>query len=143
MFVDDLKVYQKSHEILKGVNEIFVKTSYSPGALYGTENCTETIFERAKMVEREGLYMLQERMKILNSNQKNVLKFLGIEGTDGVRTIEVKRVNEKVIRKTKKITKTKLRDKSSIKAAMNTKVKTVSVYPMKICTLTIKLDKVI
>ena len=81
-------------------------------------------------------------MEIVNLNQKNVLEFLGIEGTDGIRTIEVKRVNEKVI-KTKKITKTKLRDKSSIKAAMNTKVKTVSVYPMKICTLTIKLDKVI
>ena len=73
---------------MRGVNEIFVKTSYSTGALYGTEKYTETVLEWRKMVEGEGLHMLQKRMKIMDFNQKKVLRFLEVEGADGIRTKE-------------------------------------------------------
>ena len=35
LFVDDLKVYQESHEILIDVNEIIVQASDDIGACYG------------------------------------------------------------------------------------------------------------
>lgn len=40
------------------------------------------------MVEGEGLHMLQKRMKTMDLNQKKVLRFLEVEGADGIRTKE-------------------------------------------------------
>ena len=34
LFVDDLKVYQESHEILRDVNEVIVQASHDTGACY-------------------------------------------------------------------------------------------------------------
>ena len=35
LFIDDLKVYQDSHKILKDVNETTVQASHDTGAFYG------------------------------------------------------------------------------------------------------------
>ena len=35
LFVDDLKVYQESHDIFKDVNEVIVQASHDTGACYG------------------------------------------------------------------------------------------------------------
>ena len=51
LFVDDLKVYQESHEILKEVNEAIVQASHDTGACYGISKCAEIIFERGKMIK--------------------------------------------------------------------------------------------
>ena len=42
------------------------------------------------MVKGEGLQVLQERMKIMDPDQKEIYKFLGVEQADGIKTKEVK-----------------------------------------------------
>ena len=49
-FVDDLKVYQKSHKSLKDINEMIVQTSSDTGAYYGEPKYAGIVFERRKMV---------------------------------------------------------------------------------------------
>ena len=46
LFVDDLKVYQESHEILRDVNEVIKQASHDTGACYGVSKCAEIVFER-------------------------------------------------------------------------------------------------
>ena len=59
LFVDDLKVYQESHEILRDVNEIIVQASHDTGACYGVSKCAEIEFEHGKIVKGEGLEVLE------------------------------------------------------------------------------------
>ena len=66
LFVDDLKVYQESHNLLKEINEVIVQVSLDTGACYGVSKCAEIVFEHGKIVKGEGLQVLQERMKTLN-----------------------------------------------------------------------------
>ena len=79
LFVDDLKVYQESHEILKDVNEMILQASHDTGAMYGVAKCAEIVFERGKMVKGEGLQVLHERMKTMDPDKKEIYKFLGVE----------------------------------------------------------------
>ena len=44
-FVDDLKVYQESHKILKDVNVMIVQASNDAGACYGVAKCVEIILK--------------------------------------------------------------------------------------------------
>ena len=53
LFVDDLKVYQESHEILRDVSEVLVQASHDTGPCYGVSKYTEIVFERGKMVRGE------------------------------------------------------------------------------------------
>ena len=39
LFVDDLKVYHESHEILRDVSEVIVQASHDTGACYGVLKC--------------------------------------------------------------------------------------------------------
>ena len=48
LFVDDLKVYQESHEILKEVNEAIVQASHDTGACYGISKCAEIILNKVR-----------------------------------------------------------------------------------------------
>ena len=93
LFVDDLKVYQESHSLLKEINEVIVQASLDTGACYGVSKCAEIVFERGKMVKGEGLQVLQERMKTLEPDQEEMYKFLGVEQADGIKT---KKVYERV-----------------------------------------------
>ena len=79
LFVDDLKVYQKSHEILRDVNEVIVQASHNTGACYGVSKCAEIVFEHGKMVRGERLEVLEERMKTMAPDENEIYKFLGIE----------------------------------------------------------------
>ena len=69
LFVDDLKVYQESHNLLKEINEVIVQASLDTGACHGVSKCAEIVFEQWKMVKGEGLQMLQERMNTLGPDQ--------------------------------------------------------------------------
>ena len=79
LFVDDLKVYQESHSALKNVSEIIVQSSHDTGAHYGVSKFAEIIFEYGKMVRGEGLQVLEETMKTMDSDENEIYKFLGIE----------------------------------------------------------------
>ena len=133
LFVDDLKVYQESHQALKIVNEIIVQASHDTGACYGVSKCAEIIFKNGKMVKGEGLQVLEERMKTMDPDENEIYKFLGIEQADGIRTKAVyERVKEEVAKRMKMIVKTELNDENLIKA-INIKVIPVAAYVMNIC----------
>lgn len=56
--------------------------------------CTEIVFKKGKMVKRDGLEVLQEKMRTLHLDQ-----FLAVDQADGVKTKKVyKRVNGEVKR---------------------------------------------
>ena len=137
LFVDDLKEYQESHKALKIVNEIIVQASHDTGACYGVSMCAEIIYQNGKMVRREGLQVLEERMKTMNPDENEVYKFLGIEQVDGINTKAVyERVKEEVTKRVKMLTKTELNDANLIKA-INMKVIPVATYAMNVCKFTV------
>ena len=83
-FIDDLKVYQESHQNLEVANEIIVKASMDTCACYGVKKCAEVIFKDGKMVKGEGLNVLEERMSVLDPEKKEFYKFLGCEQGDKI-----------------------------------------------------------
>ena len=94
-----MKVYQESHEILRDINEVIVQASHDTGACYGVSKCAKIVFERSKMVRGEGLEVLKERMKMMDSDENEIYKFLEIEQADGIKTKKVfERVKAKSIR---------------------------------------------
>ena len=135
-FVDDLKVYQESHNLLKEINEVIVQASLDTGACYGVSKCTEIVFEHGKIVKGEGLQVLQERMKTLNPDQEEMYKFLGVEQAYGSRTKQVyERVTEEMTKRLKLLMKSELNDENVIQA-INSKVIPVAPYPMNVCKMT-------
>ena len=73
LFIDNLKVYQESHKILKDVNETIVQASHDTGACGGMVKCAEIIFKRGKMVKGEGLQVFQERLKTMDQISKRYI----------------------------------------------------------------------
>ena len=147
LFVDDLKVYQESHEILRDVNEVIVQASHDTGACYGVSKCAEIVFERGKMVKGKGLEILEERIKVIGPDENEICKFLGIEQADEIKTKKIfERVKGKVNKRVKILTNTELNDVNLVRA-INTKVVPASVYSMNFCNFTDRelkeLDKVI
>jgi len=147
LFVDDLKVYQESHNALKVVNEIIVLASRDTGACYGVSKCAEIIFQNGKMTGGEGLQVLEERMKTMNPDENDIYKFLGIEQADGIKTKTVyERVKDEVTKRVRMLTQTELNDANLIKA-INVKVVPVATYAMNICRFTVgelkALDQII
>jgi hypothetical protein len=137
LFVDDLKVYQESHNTLKVVNEIIVQASHDTGACYVVSKCVEIIFQNGKMVRREGLQVLEERMETMNPDESEIYKSPGIEQADGIKTKAVyERVKEEVTKIVKMLTKIELNDANLIKA-INMKVMPVATYAMNVCKFTI------
>ena len=147
LFVDDLKVYQESHEALEIVNEIIVQASHYTGACYGVSKCAEIISKNGKMARGEGLLVLEERMKTMDPDEKETYKFLGIEQAYGICTKTVfKRVKEEVLKRIKIIINTELNDANLIKA-VKMKVIPVAAYAMNICKFSVgglkELDQII
>ena len=88
------------------------------------------------MVKGEGLQVLQERMKTMDPDQKEIYKFLRVEQVDGIKTKEVyNRVKEEINRRLQMFPKTELNDNNLIKA-INTKVIPVAAYPVNVCKFT-------
>ena len=117
LFIDDLKQYQESHEIIKEVNEIIVQEGLDTGACYGVAKCEEIVFEHEKMISGEGLPVLEERMKTMDPDESEIYKFLGVEQADGLKTKNVfERVKNEVKKRTKMLVETELNDASLIRA---------------------------
>ena len=136
LFVDDLKGYQESHEIIRDVNKVIVQASHDTGACYGVSKCAEAVFKRGKMVSGEGLEVLEERMKVMDPNENEIYKFMGIEQADGIKTKRVlERVKGEVSKRVKMLTNTELNDVNLV-CAINTKVIPVAAYPMNVCKFT-------
>ena len=101
LFVNDLKVYQESHEILLDVSEVIVHQSHNTGV----SKCAEIVFECGKMVSGEGLKVLEERINTMDPDENKIHKFLGIEQEDGIKTKTVfERVKGNVNKRVKMLT---------------------------------------
>ena len=80
------------------------------------------------MVKGEEPQVLQERMKTMDPDQKEIYKFLGVEQADRIKTKEAyNRVKEEINRILQMLTKTELNAKNLIRA-INTKVIPVAAY---------------
>jgi len=135
LFIDDLKIYAKSHEELEVMNEIIVLASSDTGALYGVNKCAEVVFKRGKMVKGEGLEVLEERMQALDPETNDFYKFLGCEQASGIDVKKVlKRVTGELNRRLDRVLKTKLSEKNIIKA-INSHVLPVVGYIMNVCKI--------
>ena len=89
------------------------------------------------MVRGEGLQVLEERMKMMNPDENEIYKFLGIEQAGGIKTKAVyERVKEEVTKRVKMLTKIELNDANLIKA-INMKVILVATYAMNVCKFTV------
>ena len=78
LFVDDLKVYQESPNVLKNVNEIILQASHDTGACYGVSKCAEITSEHGKMVTGEGLQVLEERIKTMDPDETKSINSWGL-----------------------------------------------------------------
>ena len=79
LFIDDLTVYQENHAKLEATNETIVHASLDTGACYGVKKCAEIVFKRGKIIKGEGLNVIEEKMKALDPEQREIYKFLGCE----------------------------------------------------------------
>ena len=73
LFVDDLKQYQEIIKVLKDMKLIILWS-------------VVIVFEHGKMVRGEGLTVLHERMEIMDPDETEIYRFLGIEQADGMKT---------------------------------------------------------
>ena len=75
LYIDDLKIYQESHDLVVAVNDTIVKASQDIRACYGIEKCAEIVFEHGLMVKGEGLENLEQRMQSLDPSSIDTYKF--------------------------------------------------------------------
>ena len=88
------------------------------------------------MVKGKGLEVLEERIRVIDSDKNEIFKFLGIEQADGIKTKKVfERVKGKVNKRVKMLTNTELNDVNLVRA-INTKVIPVAAYSMNVCKFT-------
>ena len=107
LFVDDLKVYQEIHEILRNVNKVIVQASHNTEAYYRVSKFAEIEFECGKIVRGDGLQVLEERMRTMDLDENEIYKFLAIEQVDGIKTKKVfERVKGEVNKRVKMLTNT-------------------------------------
>ena len=100
------------------------------------------MFERGKMIKGEGLSVIEEKMKALDPDQREIYKFLGCGQAE---KIDMERVMARVKAETQKrmnaLVQQDLYDKNLIKA-INRTVIPVTGYVMNVCTFTKqKLDE--
>ena len=58
LFVDDLKIFQESHQKIEVGNEMIVKASMDTGACYRVKKSAETVFRKSKIIKGDGLAVL-------------------------------------------------------------------------------------
>ena len=119
-----------------------MQSSLDTGACYGVKKCAEIVFKRGKMIKGEGLSAIEEKMKALDPEQREIYKFLGYEQAE---KIDMERGTERVKAETQNrmnaLVQQDLYDKNLIKA-INRTVIPVAGYVMNICTFTKqKLDE--
>ena len=135
LFIDDLKVYSSDHEKLSVINETITKASLDVGAAYGVKKCAEIVIEKGIMVKREGLEVLEERMKCLDPVKYENYKFLGYEQSDSIKKDAIlNRIKAEMMNRLNRVLDSKLCDKFMIRA-INTHVIPVAAYTMNLCTL--------
>ena len=111
---------------------MIVKASMDTGGCYRVKKCADIVFRKRKMINGEGLVVLEEKMDALDLNKNGIYKFLGCDKIDVKRVME--RVKKEIRRRQDHLTGLKLNDKNLMKA-INCRVVTVAGYVMNVCNL--------
>ena len=74
-------------------NEILVQANVDARAIDGVKQCAEIVFKNGGIMKGEGLQMLQETRKALDSNENEIYNFLECEQTE---RIDIKKVMERL-----------------------------------------------
>ena len=118
------------------MNETIVQASLDTGACYGVKECAEIVFKRGKMIKGEGLSVIEEKMKALHLEQREIYEFIGCEQAE---KINMERVMARVKAETEKrmnvLVQQDLYDENLIKTIDRTVIP-VSGYVMNVCTFT-------
>ena len=61
-----------------------MQASLDTGACYDVKKCAEIVFKRGKMIKGEGLSVIKEKMKALDTEQREIYKFLGCEQAEKI-----------------------------------------------------------
>ena len=85
LFIDDLKVYQESHQMLKKVNETIIQASHDTGACYWCGKMCRNYFRKRKDGKRGRTLGASGEGENHGPDQKEIYKFLGVEQADGIK----------------------------------------------------------
>ena len=58
------------------------KASMDPRACYEVKKCAEIVFRKSKIIAREGLVVLEEKIDALDTNKNEIHKFLRCKQAD-------------------------------------------------------------
>ena len=61
-----------------------MQASLDTVACYGVKKFAEIVFKRGKMIKGEGLSVIEEKMKALDLEQREIYKFLGCEQAEKI-----------------------------------------------------------
>ena len=103
--------------------------SHDTGACYEVAKCAEIVIERGKMVEVEGLQVLEERMESMDPDKNDSYKFFGIEQADRIKTKVYEQVKHEVTKRVRMLITTEF----NINLVLSTKVIPVAAYLMNVC----------
>ena len=119
MFMDDIKLYAKNEESLKGLITTVRVVSNDIGMEFGVEKCAMLVLKRGKVVESNGI-LLRNNDIIKSIHGENGYKYLGVLESDGVLCEQMKeKLKQEYKRRTKKILRSKLSG-GNIITAVNT-----------------------
>ena len=93
---------------------MIVKASMDTGGCYRVKKCADIVFRKRKMINGEGLVVLEEKMDALDLNKNGIYKFLGCDKIDVKRVME--RVKKEIRRRLDHLMGLNLNDKNLMKA---------------------------
>ena len=95
--------------------------------------CVEIVLEHGKMVRGEGLPVIDKRIEIMDPDEDEIFKLLGVEQADGIKTkVVFERVKSEVEKGAIMLVNTELNDTNHI-SAINVKVIPVTSNSMNAC----------
>ena len=72
---DDLNMFQQDRQMLQVANKIIVTANMDTGACFIVKKGAEVVYNAGKMIKRQGLTGLEEKMKALDPEQNEVYKY--------------------------------------------------------------------
>ena len=115
MYMDDIKLFAKNEKELETLIHAVRIYSQDIGMEFGLEKCAMLVMKRGKRHLTDGMELLnQDKIRTLTENETN--KYLGILEADTSKPVEIKlRIQKEYLRRTRKLSETKLPSRNLIK----------------------------
>ena len=116
LYMDDLKLYAKNDDQLKGLLETVKRFSDDIGMEFGLDKCAKVTFKRGKITSTSHIN-LDIDTQIKELEQEGIYKYLGIDEGDGIPHGKMKdKVRKEYYRRIRLVLKTELNSKNKIQA---------------------------